>query len=125
MTRRVRVEEPRRLLTGGSLSPDDLCDIAPCEVVSWATNGTLELIFARDLTDAEAVAVRIRCQATTVGEESLLLVAAQALAANDTYLDLAAPTTDDAVAQVRALTQQVNGLLRLTLKQFDPTDGGA
>ena len=47
-----------------------------------------------------------------------------ALDANRTYLDLAAPTTDDAAAQVRALTEQVNGLLRLTLKQFD-TDGGA
>ena len=124
MTAQVRVDEPRRVLTGGSLSPDDLCDIAPCESVSWAGTA-LELTFARDLTDAEAVAVRIRCQATTAGEEALLLAAAQALDANRTYLDLTAPTTDDVDAQVRALTEQVNDLLRLTLKQFDPTDGGA
>ena len=125
MTAQVRVDEPRRVLTGGSLSPDDLCDIAPCESVSWSADGGLVLTFARDLTDAEAVAVRIRCQATTAGEEALLLAAAQALDANRTYLDLTAPTTDDVDAQVRALTEQVNGLLRLTLKQFDPTDGGA
>ena len=124
MTAVVRVEEPRRVLAGGSLSPEDLGDIAPCESVSWSADGGLVLTFARDLTDAEAVAVGIRCQATTAGEEALLLAAAQALAANDTYLGLSAPTTDDAAAQVRALTEQVNDLLRLTLKQFD-TDGGA
>ena len=123
MTAQVRIEEPRRVLAGGSLSPEDLGDIAPCESVAWSGTA-LELAFARDLTDAERVAVRIRCQATTAAEEQLLLAAAQALDENAAFLAAEAPTTDDAVAQVRALTQQVNDLLRLTLKQFD-TDGGA
>jgi hypothetical protein len=39
-----------------------------------------------------------------------------ALASNTTYLALATPTTVQAVAQVRALTQQANTLIRLAVR---------
>ena len=124
MTTQVRVEEPRRASAGGSLSPEDFDDIAPCEAVSWSADGVLELTFSRDLTASERVQVQIRCQASTAAEEQLMLAGARAIVDNDAFLDLATVTTAQAVAQVRSLTRQVNGLLRLTLKQFD-TDGGA
>jgi hypothetical protein len=54
-------------------------------------------------------------------QATILSNAAGALAANATYLAVASPTTAQAVAQVKALTQQIDALIRLISGQFDTT----
>lgn len=49
---------------------------------------------------------------------TLIQRANTALTNNQTYLGIASPTTAQAVAQVAALTRQVNGLIRFTLNNF-------
>jgi hypothetical protein len=48
--------------------------------------------------------------------------AAQALDGNRTFLAVASPTNAQNAAQVKALTRQVNGLIRLVLDRLDGTD---
>lgn len=48
--------------------------------------------------------------------------ASTALGDNRTFLNLASPTNAQTLAQVKALTKQMNGLIRLTLNKLDGTD---
>lgn len=48
--------------------------------------------------------------------------AQSALTDNRTYLGIGSPTNVQIAAQVRALTQQMNGIIRLLLGQFDGTN---
>ena len=52
-------------------------------------------------------------------EETLTERAAAALTNNADFLALASPTNAQAVTQVKALTRQVNALLRLELRALD------
>ena len=47
----------------------------------------------------------------------------QAIANNQTFLAVPAPTAAQTLAQVQALTRQVNALIRLQLALLDTTDG--
>ncbi len=59
---------------------------------------------------------------TVAGDETTLRDrATSALATNTTYLALATPTNAQVVAQVKALTQQVNALIRLAVRALDST----
>lgn len=49
--------------------------------------------------------------------------AAQALAANATFLGLGAPSNAQVLAQVQRLTRECSGIIRLLLGQLDTTDG--
>lgn len=49
--------------------------------------------------------------------------AVTALTNNATFLNLASPTNAQTLAQVKALTRQVNGLIRLLLGRLDDTSG--
>lgn len=49
--------------------------------------------------------------------------AMSALMNNADFLAIASPTNAEAIAQVRALTRQVNALIRLSQGVFDSTDG--
>ena len=49
--------------------------------------------------------------------------AQQALTANDTFLAIASPTQAQTLAQVKVLTRECSGLIRLLLSQFDTTAG--
>jgi hypothetical protein len=61
---------------------------------------------------------------TPAANQSTLQQRAQiALVSNATYLAITNPTTNQAVAQVAALTRQVNALIRVVLAQFDSTVG--
>jgi hypothetical protein len=50
---------------------------------------------------------------------AILAAAPTALATNTTFLALATPNTAQAVAQVQALTRQVDGIIRIMVTQFD------
>ena len=117
----VTVVRPRRLLTGGTVAAGDFADIAPCQQVRW--NGdALTLAFATDLTQAQVDEVKARCDAVNDVEKTLRARALTAIDANKTYLALAPPTQAQVVAQVRALTAQMNGLIRIGLAALDTTD---
>jgi hypothetical protein len=60
---------------------------------------------------------------TVTNQQTLLQKAGNALANNATYLGLGTPTNAQVVAQVAALTRQVNALIRLTIGQLDSTSG--
>lgn len=45
-----------------------------------------------------------------------------AIATNKTYIGRATPTAAQQTAQIRALSQQQNGIIRLLLAQLDATD---
>lgn len=57
-----------------------------------------------------------------VNEQTVRERAGQALATNRTFLAVASPTNAQVVAQVKALTRQMNGLVRLVLGQLDATE---
>lgn len=54
--------------------------------------------------------------------DAMLDSARQALATNRTYIGLASPTAAQNVAQMKALSRQNNGLIRLLLGLLDGTD---
>lgn len=57
-----------------------------------------------------------------VNRAAIVEQAVAALASNAAYLALPSPTQAQAVAQVAALTRQVNGLARLLLQRLDSAD---
>ena len=79
----------------------------------------------RPLTTSESAALAAQAAAATQGmnQTQLLAQAATAIANNITFLGLATPTQAQAVAQVQALTRQVNALLRLSASLLDSTAG--
>ena len=78
----------------------------------------------RDLTAAEAseLAAMDTANAQGTNRTTIEQQAANALAGNRTFLALASPTNAQNAAQVKALTQQNNRIIRLLLNQLDGTD---
>lgn len=60
--------------------------------------------------------------AEQVNEETIRDRAAQALAANRTYIALASPSAAQNTAQIKALSRQNQSLIRLLLGLLDGTD---
>lgn len=56
-------------------------------------------------------------------QQALLTKAANALANNVTFLGLASPTNAQAIAQIQALTRQVNALIMLETGELSSTTG--
>jgi hypothetical protein len=79
------------------------------------------LHFDGDLTIAERTRIIMRCRTTPI-EESIRTKAQAAMAANENYLAIAAPTAGQAVPQVRVLTRECQALLRLVLGLLDSDD---
>lgn len=65
----------------------------------------------------------IRVAAPEHPREKLERLAKTALASNAAFLADASVTNAELLAQVKALTRQVNNLIRLAVKQFDGADG--
>lgn len=78
----------------------------------------------RALTSAEAaeLAAVDTQNAADSNAATLRQQASQALAANRTYIGLATPTAAQTTAQAKALSRQMNALIRLALGQLDGTD---
>jgi hypothetical protein len=88
----------------------------------WTNEGTTPGYYSgdpltkqRDLTAAEAADLAAVDSGTArlTNKAGLEDRAAQALAGNQTFLNLASPTNAQTLAQVKALTKQVNALIRL------------
>lgn len=115
------------IVTGSPMRPVDIgtfSDITPTAVVGigWDQDGMLQVEFAGDLSPTEADAVRQRMSSRNGNEEVLRSQAVQALVDNRAFLALAAPTQAQTLAQVKALTRQMNGAIRMLLGQLDGTN---
>ena len=67
-----------------------------------------------DTDDEAAVDAAIALYNTAIAERTQIL---NALAANDTFSAIASPTQAQAVAQVKALTRQINGLVGILYRR--------
>ena len=104
---------------------DSFTDITTVPVVSvdWVEDGQLQITFASDLTPAEALAVKVRAESRNANEEILRTQAYTALQTNRDFLNIpGTPTQAQVLAQVRALTRQNNGVIRMLLGHLDGTD---
>lgn len=75
--------------------------------------------------DGQLIDSGVRTWTTTPeqdNDEAIRSAASAALAGNRTYIALASPTAAQTAAQVKALTRQQNGLIRLLLGQLDDVD---
>jgi len=92
-------------------------------LTTWGPTGTLT--GTRAYTPAENAEADARATAATIttSEAALLAKAATALTTNATFLAIGSPSNAQAVAQVKALTRQVNALIRLARRDLLSTDG--
>lgn len=74
---------------------------------------------ALEIADAERRAVE---DAAPTNRSAIESAAKSAHVSNKTFLALDSPTNAQLAAQVKALTRQNNGLIRLVLKRLDGTD---
>lgn len=98
-------------------------DDAARQFVVYASDGsTVIATEAYDAAENAAATVRAAAAVAATNEQTLRNQAMQARATNDTFLGIASPTNAQIAAQVKALTRQNNGLIRLVLRRFDSTD---
>ena len=92
-------------------------------LTTWGPTGTLT--GTRAYTPAENAEADARATAATIttNEAALLAKAATALTNNATFLAVASPSNAQALAQIQALTRQVNALIRLARRDLLSTDG--
>lgn len=104
---------------------------APCAIVAGAgtvtvlpepTTPTAVASAAAPILAAEQAA-NDAAAAQAANADTIRNRAQTALTTNATYLALASPTNAQVIAQVRALTMECNGLIRLLLGQLDSTSG--
>ena len=76
-----------------------------------------EITFATALTDNQLSGLRALCNASDETSAFIVSRAQIALDLNNAYLLLDAPTAEQAIAQVGALTQLVSSLIRLAARQ--------
>jgi hypothetical protein len=98
-------------------------DDATSTVTTWNDSGVQ--ISTRPYTAQELaqVAIDTAAQAQTANRTTIEQRATAALAANATYLAIASPTNAQNLAQIRLLTRECSGIIRLLLNQLDSTDG--
>lgn len=89
----------------------------------WDASSVLTL--ERPYTAAENAFADAQAQAETEmsNETSLRDKARTALTNNATFLAIATPTTAQAITQVKALTRQVNALIKLQIRDLTDTNG--
>lgn len=102
-----------RVMFGNGLNGDG---VTPVKVAALIPAAVATVTPASDPTQAT---ITVTGDAAT--QQTVRNNASQALAANATYLGLATPTTAQAVAQVAALTRQIDALIRLAVANFSGT----
>jgi hypothetical protein len=92
-------------------------------VTSWDANGVHTGV--RPLTAEEIARFNeaIANQTLNDAKKTVAERAAAALTANAAFLAIASPTNAQTLAQVKALTRECSGLIRMALNEFDTTDG--
>lgn len=109
------------------IAPPDLVAVDPATgnlVVAYSMTPDPML----DATQVAALATLVASNPQPVNapwrvQQTLLDRAQTALAVNDAYLALTAPTTGQTLAQVKALTRECSALIRLLVQQLDTTAG--
>lgn len=102
------VDTPRPADTATTTHDHSVELVAGVPTVTWTE---------RAKTSEEQASQTQQANRTTIEDQ-----ARTALTNNRTYLALASPTNAQNLAQIRALTRQNNGLIRLLLGQLDGTD---
>lgn len=97
-------------------------DPKPAAYTSWDARGAVTKTRALTAAEAQALADIDSTAATDANHAAVHQQIQTALANNRTYLNNASPTNPQVAAQVRALTQQSQALIRLALQQFDATN---
>jgi hypothetical protein len=105
------------------LAFDSFVDIetTPPSSIIREGDGTVSLVFPITLSAAQENAVYARA-AGTGNKETILARALTALENNLAYIALDPPTNAQAIAQIEALTRQVNGIIRLVLNKLESAD---
>lgn len=113
--------------------PPEFANIAqaPCAIVAGAGTATVlrEPTTAQAVASAAAPILAAEAAANNVAAqqaanaETMRVSAVNALAANVNFLAIASPSTAQVTAQVKALTRQVDALIRLVGGQLDSTAG--
>lgn len=98
-------------------------DIVASPYTGWTTQGGYYVFhFTNDLTATEQAAFYQRVFNSPVMED-LITKAKTALTNNVNFLAIVSPTNAQAVAQVQALTRQVDALIRLAVGQLSSSGG--
>lgn len=126
------IEVAAPTVLAGPLLHDELAAAGlETEVLLVGSNLVLPDVAETQRTEAEAVveahpstakAWFDAAEVQRANEATIRQRAEQARATNATFLALTSPTNAQNAAQIKALTRQVNGLIRLLLSQFDGTD---
>ena len=106
---------------------------APCVILAGAgltviisdappTTATAVAAAAVPIQSAEAAAAAAQATLQT-NHDTLQQAAITAITANQTFLAVASPTTAQVASQVKALTRQINALIRIVTNQLDSTAG--
>jgi hypothetical protein len=89
-----------------------------------AYSATGSVTSTRPYTAAENVNADalVTAAAEQANHDTIVSQATTAISSNQTYLGIASPTNAQVVAQDRALTQQMNTVIRLVIAKLDGTD---
>jgi hypothetical protein len=98
-------------------------DGAAGTATTWGLDGTLISQRALTVVEQALMAAADDQNSIATNRASVETKAVQALTANATFLALASPTNAQTLAQVKTLTRECNGLIRLLLGLFDDMSG--
>lgn len=94
----------------------------PGGLYACGDHGTIDRSDGTTWTTWASVDDQAALESLAANRRAIHTAASKAFANNQTFLALTVPTNAQTLAQVKALTRQNNGLIRLLLQRFDGTD---